>query len=54
VVVIRGDVSVTRSAPDLAQRLADLANVKYAEYGMTFDASTYAEPLRFRPRRGIA
>jgi nitroimidazol reductase NimA-like FMN-containing flavoprotein (pyridoxamine 5'-phosphate oxidase superfamily) len=54
VVVVQGEARVTRPSPELAQRLADLANAKYPEYGMTFDASSYAEPFGLRPRRAIA
>jgi nitroimidazol reductase NimA-like FMN-containing flavoprotein (pyridoxamine 5'-phosphate oxidase superfamily) len=54
VVVVQGRVRVTEPSPELAQRLADLANAKYSEYGMTFEASSYAEPFAFRPHRAIA
>jgi hypothetical protein len=54
VVVVQGQVRVTKPSPELAQRLADLANAKYPEYGITFDASSYAEPFELRPRRAIA
>jgi nitroimidazol reductase NimA-like FMN-containing flavoprotein (pyridoxamine 5'-phosphate oxidase superfamily) len=54
VVVVQGEARVTRPSAALAQQLADLANVKYADYGMTFDASSYAEPFGLRPRRAIA
>ncbi|HEY5857257.1 MAG TPA: pyridoxamine 5'-phosphate oxidase family protein [Aldersonia sp.] len=54
VVVVQGEVPVIKPAHELAQRLADLANVKYAEYGITFDANSYSEPFALRPRRAIA
>jgi nitroimidazol reductase NimA-like FMN-containing flavoprotein (pyridoxamine 5'-phosphate oxidase superfamily) len=54
VVVVQGEVRVVSTSPELAQRLADLANAKYADYGMAFDASSYAEPFGFHPRRAIA
>jgi hypothetical protein len=54
VVVVQGEVRVTTPSPGLAQRLAELANVKYAEYGITYDASSYSEPFTLRPRRAIA
>jgi nitroimidazol reductase NimA-like FMN-containing flavoprotein (pyridoxamine 5'-phosphate oxidase superfamily) len=54
VVVVQGEVRVTKPSPELAQRLADLANAKYSEYGITFEASSYAEPFAFRPHRAIA
>jgi nitroimidazol reductase NimA-like FMN-containing flavoprotein (pyridoxamine 5'-phosphate oxidase superfamily) len=54
VVVVRGEVRVVTTPPELAQRLADAANTKYAEYGMTFEASSYAEPFALHPRQAIA
>ncbi len=51
VVIVEGVAEPEQTSPELAQQLADLANVKYAEYGMTFDASAYREPLALRPRR---
>ena len=54
VVVVEGEVRVSTTSPGLAQRLADVANVKYAEYGMQHDASAYAEPAVVHPRRVIA
>jgi nitroimidazol reductase NimA-like FMN-containing flavoprotein (pyridoxamine 5'-phosphate oxidase superfamily) len=54
VVVVEGEVRVTKPSPELAQRLADHANVKYAEYGMQFEASSYSEPGVLHPRRVIA
>ena len=54
VVVVEGVVRVTSASPELAQRLADVANVKYAEYVMKQDASAYSEPAAVHPRRVIA
>jgi nitroimidazol reductase NimA-like FMN-containing flavoprotein (pyridoxamine 5'-phosphate oxidase superfamily) len=44
VVVVQGEVRVSKPSAELAQRLADLANNKYAEYGIKFEASSYSEP----------
>ena len=54
VVVVEGVVRAVKPAPELGQRLADLANVKYAHYGITFDVNSYSEPFEFRPRRARA
>jgi nitroimidazol reductase NimA-like FMN-containing flavoprotein (pyridoxamine 5'-phosphate oxidase superfamily) len=54
VVVVQGEVRVSKPSPELAQRLADLANGKYAEYGIKFEASSYSEPGTLHPRRVIA
>jgi nitroimidazol reductase NimA-like FMN-containing flavoprotein (pyridoxamine 5'-phosphate oxidase superfamily) len=54
VVVVEGEVRVSKPSPELAQRLADLANNKYAEYGIKFEASSYSEPGALHPRRVIA
>ncbi len=54
VVVVEGTVRVVKPGPELGQRLADLANVKYAHYGITFDVDSYSEPFEFRPRRARA
>jgi nitroimidazol reductase NimA-like FMN-containing flavoprotein (pyridoxamine 5'-phosphate oxidase superfamily) len=54
VVVVEGEVRVTRLSGESAQRLADLASEKYAEYGMEFEASMYSEPGALHPRRVIA
>lgn len=54
VVVVEGEVRVITPSPELAQRLADLANEKYADYGIKFDASSYSEPAVVHPRRAIA
>jgi nitroimidazol reductase NimA-like FMN-containing flavoprotein (pyridoxamine 5'-phosphate oxidase superfamily) len=43
VVVVQGEV-----------RVSDLANDKYPEYGITFEASSYSEPGTLHPRRVIA
>jgi hypothetical protein len=54
VVVVQGEVRVSTPSPELAQRLADLATTKYAEYGIKFEASSYSEPGALHPRRVIA
>jgi hypothetical protein len=54
VVVVQGEVRVSKPPAELAQRLADLANSKYAEYGLKFEASSYSEPGALHPRRVIA
>jgi hypothetical protein len=54
VVVVEGAVHVVTPALDLAQHLADLANEKYPDYGIHFDASSYREPFAFRPTRALA
>ena len=54
VVVVQGAVRVAKPSPELAQRLADLANTKYPEYGITFEASSYSEPGALHPRRVVA
>ena len=50
VVVVEGTVELAKPSTDLAQRLADLANVKYVDYGITFDADSYGDPFALRPR----
>jgi hypothetical protein len=35
---------LSKPSPERAQRLADLANDKYAEYGIKFDASSLMAP----------
>jgi len=54
VVVVEGEVRMANPTPQLAQHLADLANEKYVEYGMQFDASSYSDPFRLEPRRVLA
>jgi len=54
VVVVEGEVRPAEPAPELARRLADTANEKYAEYGMDNDPSFYAGALGLYPRRVIA
>jgi hypothetical protein len=54
VVVVEGVVRAVKPGPELGQRLADLGNVKYAHYGITFDVDSYSEPFEFRPRRARA
>jgi nitroimidazol reductase NimA-like FMN-containing flavoprotein (pyridoxamine 5'-phosphate oxidase superfamily) len=54
VVVVEGEVRVTRLSDESAQRLADLASQKYTEYGIKFEANMYSEPGALHPRRIIA
>jgi hypothetical protein len=51
VVVVEGIVRLAKPSTALAGRLADLANLKYADYGITFDASSYIDPFALRPHR---
>jgi hypothetical protein len=53
-VIVEGEVRLTTNSPDLAQRLADHANEKYAHYNLNADASSYAEVLALHPRRVMA
>ena len=53
-VVVEGEVRLSRPEPDLAQRLADHSNEKYAHYGLRNDASAYSEVLALYPRRVLA
>ena len=53
-VIVEGEVQHTTASPELAQRLAETSNVKYAAYGHHNDASAYAEVLALQPRRVIA
>jgi nitroimidazol reductase NimA-like FMN-containing flavoprotein (pyridoxamine 5'-phosphate oxidase superfamily) len=54
VVVVEGRVRLAKPSTELAQRLADLANEKYAEYGITFDAESYGDPFVLTPRRALS
>jgi hypothetical protein len=54
VVVVEGEVRVTKLSHDFAQRLAGIASEKYSEYGIRFEASSYSEPGALHPRRVIA
>lgn len=54
VVVVEGEVRLTRPEADLAARLAKLSNEKYADYGYQHDATAYAEVLALHPRRVLA
>lgn len=54
VVVVRGEAQWVQASQELAQRLAELANDKYPDYEMEFDASTYSEVMMLRPSRAIA
>ena len=53
-VVVEGEVRLTSPRPELAGRLAEHANEKYAHYGLRNDASAYAEVLALYPRRVLA
>lgn len=53
-VIVEGAVRRAEPSPDLAQRLAEAANTKYADYGYANDASAYADALALLPRRVIA
>ena len=54
VVVVEGEVRLAKPSPEFALHLGDLANVKYAHYGITFDANSYSDPFGFHPRRARA
>jgi len=54
VVVVEGEVDRVAPSPALARHLADLANEKYAEYGMRFDEASYSDPFGLHPRRVLA
>jgi nitroimidazol reductase NimA-like FMN-containing flavoprotein (pyridoxamine 5'-phosphate oxidase superfamily) len=54
VVVVEGEVRLAGPTAAFAQHLADLANEKYAEYGITFDAGSYRDPFVLHPRRVLA
>jgi hypothetical protein len=54
VVVVEGAVHRPRPEPPLAQHLADLANEKYAEYGIEYDRSSYSDPFELHPKRVLA
>lgn len=51
VVVVEGTVSLANPSTGFAQHLADLANVKYADYGITFDSGSYSDPFALHPQR---
>jgi hypothetical protein len=53
VVVVEGKVDLVKPSTEFAQHLADLANVKYEEYGMEFDAGSAGEPFALHPRRAL-
>ena len=54
VVIVEGTVRLAQPSRELAQRLADLANVKYADYGINFDPSSYSDPFVLTPLRAFA
>jgi Pyridoxamine 5'-phosphate oxidase len=53
-VIVEGEVRRSHPDPDLAQRLADTSNEKYAHYGYDNDASAYANALGLFPTRVLA
>lgn len=53
-VIVEGVVRGEQPSPELAQRLADASNTKYAEYGYRNDASAYADVLALIPTRVLA
>lgn len=53
-VIVEGTVRPADVSPELGRRLADVANVKYADYGYQNDASSYADALALVPDRVIA
>jgi hypothetical protein len=52
--IVEGEVRRTRTSADLAKRLANTSNTKYAEYGFINDPAAYAEVLGLFPRRVLA
>jgi RNA 3'-terminal phosphate cyclase len=53
-VIVEGVVQRTNPTPELAQRMAETANAKYAHYGLKNDASTYATAQGLVPSRVLA
>lgn len=53
-VIVEGVVRGERPSRDLAQRLADASNTKYAEYGYHNDATAYADVLALFPTKVLA
>ena len=53
-VIVEGVVRRTSPPEDLARRMADVANEKYAHYGQTNDAATYASALGLFPTSVLA
>lgn len=53
-VIVEGVVRGERPSPELAQRLADASNAKYAEYGYRNDATAYAGVLALFSTRVLA
>jgi hypothetical protein len=54
VVVVHGEARKAKPTRELSQHLADLANAKYTEYGITYDANSFADPFALHPHRVIA
>jgi predicted pyridoxine 5'-phosphate oxidase superfamily flavin-nucleotide-binding protein len=53
-VIVEGVVFRVAPTAELAQRMADAANEKYAHYGLKNDAATYASALGLFPTRVLA
>ena len=53
-VIVAGAVRRVTLEDDVAQRLADACNTKYADYGMDATASTYREARGLFPQRVLA
>jgi hypothetical protein len=53
-VIVEGVVQRVTLETELAQRLADVSNVKYAHYGMENTADTYRKALGLFPDRVLA
>ena len=53
-VIVEGTVRRVDVEPDVAQRLADASNTKYAHYGYANTADTYRDSLGLFPERVLA
>lgn len=54
-VIVEGEARKVVPSPDIAQRLADLSNVKYAHYGLENSSETYSGGVwALRPVRIVA
>lgn len=53
-VIVEGEVKRVTLGTDRAQRIADVANVKYAHYGMENTADTYRRACGLFPARVLA
>lgn len=54
VVVVEGTVSTVNPSLDVAQRLADVSNRKYPDYGITYEPSWFEGTLMLQPVRVVA